>query len=279
MTTRGITNPAGSIALVTGGARGIGAATAHELAGSGVHVAIGDIDADLAGRTAAEFSGLAVTLDVTDPASWAAAIATIEAELGPIDILVNNAGIMPIGPFTAETDAITQRQLDINVAGVLFGCKAVIPGMRARGHGHLINIASQAGKMGLAGAVTYHATKHAVVGLSQALDDELKDDGIAVTCVLPGIVNTELARGLEPSILTPRVEPADIARAIGRAVRKPRAEVWLPRSGVLLTAVVRHAPLEVRRAVMRVMNRVDPMLTVDPATRAAYEQRAAGPVE
>ena len=111
-------------------------------------------------------------------------------------MLINNAGIMPLGPFAEEDDATARRMIDINVHGVIFGTKLAIPGMRQRGSGHIVNIASQAGKAGIPGGATYCATKHAVVGLSEAVRAELRDTGVEVSVVMPAVVDTELGSGL-----------------------------------------------------------------------------------
>lgn len=275
---RGVLSIRQSSVVVTGGGRGIGAATARELAARGARVVIGDVDVVAAEKTAAELGGLALPLDVTDTESWSDFLAQAEGEVGPPDVLINNAGIMPIGPFVDESDSTTRRQLDINVLGVLNGCRQVIPGMQRRGRGHLVNVASQAGKMAVAGAVTYHATKYAVVGATHALDDELRDTGIAVTCVLPGIVDTELSAGLPTTPLAPRVQPEEIAVAIRRALEKPRTEVWVPRSGAALTLAVRNTPVSARARLLKALGVQDPMLRADQAARAAYETRAQGRV-
>src|ERR687886_2135546 len=119
---------AGRVVAITGGARGIGRATAEALAREGARVAIGDLDADLARRTAEEIgpAATAFTLDVTDRASFEAFVDAVEADLGPVDVLVNNAGIMPLGPFLEEDDATAQRQININLHGVLYGMKLAL---------------------------------------------------------------------------------------------------------------------------------------------------------
>lgn len=269
----------GRVAVVTGGARGIGAAVARELAARGVRVAIGDVDLAEATGTATAIGGHAGHLDVSDPDSWTAFLAEVESTLGPPDVLVNNAGLMPIGPFIKETNAITDLQLDVNIRGVLLGCRAVLPGMLERQRGHLINIASQAGKIGAAGGVTYCATKWAVVGLSHALDDELRDTPISVTAVLPGIVRTELSAGLPETRLAPRVDPADIARAIAEALDHPKREVWVPRSGRATMTLTRIMPTRLRANLMRLLRLDDPLLHADHGARAGYEARAASAVD
>lgn len=263
------------VVAVTGGARGIGAAVAKAATEQGALVAIGDVDTAAAERTAKQFFGLALPLDVTNHASWAAFITAVEEQLGGVDVLVNNAGIMPIGPFLEETDAATQRQLEINVLGVLLGCRAVLPGMLARGRGHLINIASMAGKMGVAGAVTYCGSKFAVVGLTQALTDELRNTPVSASCVLPGLVNTDLSLGLPRNRLAREVEPSDIADAVMATIAKPRSEVWVPASGRVSFKLAGLLSPRQRHQLMHMCGLDDPMLTADGAARASYEARIA----
>src|SRR5262245_52918024 len=161
----------GKVVAITGGARGIGKATAAALVRKGCRVAIGDLDLDLAERTATELGGgtVALALDVTDRASFAAFLDAAERELGPVDVVVNNAGIMPVAPLVEEPDDSIRRQIDINLYGVIVGTQLAIERLRPRGSGHIVNIASQAGKGGVPGIATYSATKHAVVGLSEAV--------------------------------------------------------------------------------------------------------------
>ena len=209
---------AGQIVAITGGARGIGRATAAALIAQGARVAIGDIDAELAGTTATELGAgtLGLALDVTSRDSFSAFLDEVESQLGPLDVLINNAGIMPIGPFVEETDATAERMVDINLHGVILGSKLAIERFLPRRRGHLVQIASAAGKFGIAGGATYCATKHAVVGLSEALAMELRDTGIDISVVMPTVVNTELGSGLprrarsRPS--SPRTSPTRSSR-------------------------------------------------------------------
>ena len=163
----------------------------------GAKVAIGDLDKPLAEQAAAELGGetVGLELDVTRRDSFANFLDQVSERLGPLDVLINNAGIMPIGPFTSEDDATARRMIDINLHGVIYGMKLALPGMRQRGRGHIVNLASQAGKAGLPGGATYCATKHAVIGLSEAVRAELRDTEIEVSVVMPAVVNTELGSG------------------------------------------------------------------------------------
>jgi NAD(P)-dependent dehydrogenase (short-subunit alcohol dehydrogenase family) len=146
----------GKVAAVTGGARGIGRATAAALIAQGAKVAIGDIDAPLAERTASELGSgtIGLPLDVTNRDSFAAFLDQVESRLGPLDVLVNNAGIMPVGPFADETEACSVKLLEINVMGVIIGSKLALQRFRPRGRGHIVQLASIAGKGGYPGIAT-----------------------------------------------------------------------------------------------------------------------------
>ncbi len=266
---------AGSVVAITGGARGIGRATASALAAQGARVAIGDIDAALAEQTAAELGGgtIGLPLDVTNRESFAAFLDQVEEQLGPLDVLINNAGIMPIGPFVEETDATANRMIDINLVGLIYGTKLALERFLPRRRGHLIQIASAAGKMGFAGGVTYCATKHAVVGLSEGLRAELKDTGVDISVVMPVVVNTELGSGLPETRGFKAVQPEDVASAIVDALQTGRFEVYVPKS---LVGVVRFGALMPRKAIDaigRVLKGDQVLAHPDHAARAAYEAR------
>jgi NADP-dependent 3-hydroxy acid dehydrogenase YdfG len=189
------------VIAVTGAGRGIGRAVAARLAAAGASVAIGDLDAEQAVKTAGAIGAppggrvLGLSLDVTETHSFEDFLRTVETRLGPIDVLIDNAGIMWVGPFGEEPEEAALRQFDVNVHGVLRGTKLVIPRMRKRGRGHVVNIASAASKVAPAGEATFAATKHAVHGYSTAVRAELRGTGVHVSFVMPGVVETELAVG------------------------------------------------------------------------------------
>ena len=189
---------AGRVVAITGAARGIGRATAVALVGEGATVAIGDIDLDVAERTAEEIGpgAAAFALDVTDRGIVRAFLARVEARFGAVDALVNNAGIMPLGPFVEEDDATARRMIDINVHGVMLGMKLALPRFVARGEGHLINIASAAGKAPYPGGATYCGTKHFVVGVTRPCAASCAGRASTSSVVMPVVVDTELASGL-----------------------------------------------------------------------------------
>jgi NAD(P)-dependent dehydrogenase (short-subunit alcohol dehydrogenase family) len=267
---------AGQVVAITGGARGIGRATATALIARGARVAIGDIEASLAQQTAEELGGgtIGLPLDVTNRESFAGFLAEVESRLGPLDVLINNAGIMPIGPFLEEADATAKRLVDINIHGVIFGSKLALERFVPRGRGHLVNIASIAGKAGSPHLATYCATKHAVVGLTEALRLELAGTGIDVTVVMPVGVNTELYSGLQPLRGMKTPEPAEVGEAIVEALQTGRYEVYIPKR---MNGVIRTGALMPRRAADAINKALggDTITRPDRGARAAYEQRIA----
>ena len=266
---------AGKVVAITGAARGIGRATAEALVAHGARVAIGDVDAALAERTAEAIGRgtVAFALDVTRRASFAAFLDAVELQLGPIDVLVNNAGIMPLGPFLDEDDATARRVLDVNVHGVLLGMKLVLPRMLARGRGHVINVASMAGKGGFPGIATYCASKFAVVGVSEAVRNELRDTGVELSCVMPAIVNTELTAGVGHARGVKNLEPEDVARAIVATVARPVFDVPVPSFLGPLERVMAVFGRGARERLGRLFGADRVMLDADRGARAAYEER------
>jgi NAD(P)-dependent dehydrogenase (short-subunit alcohol dehydrogenase family) len=267
----------GVVAAVTGGARGIGRATAAAVAREGGRVAIGDLDGDLAASAAHEIGGDAIglPLDVTDRESFARFLDAVDERLGPLGVLVNNAGIMPLGRFVDEDDASAIRQVDINLHGVITGSKLALRRFEELGRGHLVNIASSAGKAGVPGAATYSATKHAVVGLSETIRAEMRDSGIEVSCVMPGLVRTELTSGTQDARGIKTVGPDDVAQAIVEALREPRFDVYVPKETGRVIYVSGVLPRRMRERIARVV-KADKVLTeVDQEARRSYELRAA----
>jgi NAD(P)-dependent dehydrogenase (short-subunit alcohol dehydrogenase family) len=268
---------AGKVIVITGGARGIGAATARALALKGARVVIGDLDEELTQRVAGQMGGGVVgyRLDVTDHAGFTKVLDQVEADLGPIYALVNNAGIMPLAYLEDETEAMTSRQLAINLEAVIHGTREAIKRMKPRRSGHIVNVASMAGVLGAAGAATYCATKHGVVGLCEAVYYELKPHNVDVTCIMPTIVSTELAAGLKSNKLTSQVQPEDVAAAIVRSLEKPKLKVSVPGYLANVMRIVRVFPQGVADAMAKIGDSGDLLSSAahSPA-RAAYEARA-----
>jgi NAD(P)-dependent dehydrogenase (short-subunit alcohol dehydrogenase family) len=268
---------AGKVVAITGGGRGIGRATAAALIAQGAQIAIGDIEAGLAERTAQELGAgtIGLALDVTDRSSFDTFLTEVENRLGPLDVLINNAGIMPIGPFVEETDATAKRLVDINLHGVIFGSKLALERFLPRGRGHLVNVASTAGKAGFPGGATYCATKHAVVGLSEAIRAETRGTEIEVSCVMPVVVKTELGSGLPETRSFKSVEPEDVANEIVEALQLNRFDVFVPKSVGRIFKAQGLFPRRVNEAIVRFLKADQVLASPDHVGRAAYEARMA----
>lgn len=272
----------GKVIAITGAGRGIGKATARALLQRGAAVAIGDIDLAVAEVTAAELGNgcVALHVDVTKRSSVDAFLDGVERQLGPIDVLINNAGIMPTVRFLEETDASIERQFAVNVHGVMHGMRSVLPRMLERGQGHVINVASTAGKAGLAGVVTYCATKHAVVGLTTSIRAELHDTPVAFSVVMPAIVRTELAHGVPDTRGIKVLQPEDVADAIVEAIQTQRFEVWCPRSVNTMYRASMLIPLRVADAMGRIVKTDRALLeAADNPDRRVYLDRISQPAE
>jgi 3-oxoacyl-[acyl-carrier protein] reductase len=184
---------AGRVAVVTGGAQGIGRGAAERLLASGAQVAILDRDAARAEETAGAIGALAIPGDVTRSADVDAAVERVERELGRLDVLVCSAGIGGDSLHTDEvSDAEWERVFAVNCHGVFYCNRAVIPGMRQRGYGRVVNIASIAGKEGNPMATAYSASKAAVIGMTKAIGKDLVGTGILVNSVAPAVIETAI---------------------------------------------------------------------------------------
>jgi NAD(P)-dependent dehydrogenase (short-subunit alcohol dehydrogenase family) len=267
----------GKVVAITGGGRGIGRAIAHALAREGALVAVGDLDRAAAEGVAAELGGqaLGLPLDVTDHAGFTAFLDDVESKLGPLDILVNNAGIMPVTPLPEESPDSILRQLEINLHAVIHGTQEAMRRMTPRRTGHIVQLASLAGRNGFPHLATYCATKHGVVGLSEAVRVELRDTGVEVSVVMPGIVRTELATGLAEARGVKSVTAEDVADEVVGALKLPRFDVFVPRSTGPLVKLGAALPRRWREGLAKLLKADDALLQTDRAARQAYEARAA----
>ena len=270
---------AGETAAITGGGRGIGRATAAAFLRRGMKVAIGDVDLETARQTASELgpSAVALPLDVTDRSSFSSFLDGAEEQLGPVDVLVNNAGIMQLGRFIDEDDLTARRMVDINLHGVIFGMKLALERMIPRDRGHIVNISSQAGKFGSPGGATYSATKHAVVGLTEAVRGELRLMGahIDLSYVMPYVVKTELGGGLGQARGLSELEPSEVADAIVDALRFGTVEVWVPKRSRRTNQLVTVLPRRLSETMGRALKADRVLAEADTISRRDYELRAS----
>lgn len=267
---------ANTVAVVTGGCGGIGLSTGRSLAARGVKVALGDLDGDLAAEKAAELGEghFGARVDVADLDSFSDFLDAVEEKLGPVDFLVNNAGVMLLGPLDEETAESTERTVQVNLLGVINGTKLGMQRMKPRGRGRILNVASQAGKVGFPGGATYCATKFGVVGLCEATRNELAGTGVGVTCVMPGPVRTELAAGIGQAKGVRWLTPFEVGEGIAEAIEFGQSEVWLPPVTRFLQSPTAVLPPAIRDRLMKAFG-ADAVLSaaVDESQRSDYESR------
>ncbi|WP_394361635.1 SDR family oxidoreductase [Amycolatopsis sp. SB7-3] len=256
---------------ITGAGQGIGRATAERMAALGARVSIGDLDLEAAKRTAGDIGGTAHHLDVADPASFATFLGEAEQANGPLAVLVNNAGIMPNGGFLDLSDALNRATMEVNVFGVVHGMRLALPGMLERGRGHIVNVASLAGKFPVKGLAIYNASKFAVVGLTAATRLEYAPHGVSVSAVLPSAVDTALASGLDMRPI-PKVKPGRIADAVVDSVRTRAAEIAVPGYVGALATLANVTPEPALNAFRRLI-RDDRALRPDSPERDGYRAR------
>jgi NAD(P)-dependent dehydrogenase (short-subunit alcohol dehydrogenase family) len=208
----------GKVAVVTGGASGIGLASATRLAEADATVVVVDLDAAGAGQVAGQLGGMAVPADVSRPQAWPGIVEQVTSKLGGIDIAHLNAGVTTgEADITALTDAQYRRALGVNVDGVTFGIRALVPAMASRGGGSIVATASLAGLIGYSPDPIYALTKSAVVGLVRALAPQLAEKHITINAICPGLVNTPLiddVRQLLEDSGFPIIDPEAVADAV-----------------------------------------------------------------
>lgn len=261
----------GAVVCVTGGARGIGKATATELIRRGARVWIGDLDQAEAEHTAHQIGANAVRLDVTDPESFATFHEAAAAD-GPITMLVNNAGIQYMGPFVDQKLALYHREVAVNLVGVINGMHIFLPGMLARNRGHIVNVASMAAKVTTPGMSVYCATKYAVAALSRSVRAEIAGTDVTLSTVFPTAVHTDLTAGVSLDLLPTR-QPADIAAAIVGSARRPHNEITVPRWLAPFGAVEEVIPEPLLQRIKHLATMRRPPGHFDPDGRRDYLDR------
>jgi meso-butanediol dehydrogenase / (S,S)-butanediol dehydrogenase / diacetyl reductase len=185
----------GKIAVITGGASGIGAATARRLAAEGAHVVLGDLDSDAAQELAGSLGGIGLATDVADPSACNALIEAAVARFGGLDILVNNAGMGSFGSAATLADDEWRRVMAVNLDGTFQCTRAALPYLRTRGGGAIVSTASISGLMGDHGFVAYNAAKAAVINFTRSVAIDFAAQGIRVNAVAPGLVDTPIVAG------------------------------------------------------------------------------------
>ena len=210
----------GRVVLITGAGRGIGRALAHAFAAAGAKVALlGKTKKNLleVQRELKDSGAPTVVLaaDVSDEGVVSRAVAAAEQQLGPVDVLVNNAGIFALAPVEKMDALVFDRMLAVNLRGPFLMSRAVLPGMKSRKRGHIVNISSTAGRRGFAGGGAYCASKFGLAGLTEAMRYEARASNVRVTCVYPSTVNTDLVKksGMDPASER-AIQPEDVANAV-----------------------------------------------------------------
>jgi NAD(P)-dependent dehydrogenase (short-subunit alcohol dehydrogenase family) len=205
----------GKTALVTGAAKGIGAATARTLANQGARVAAADLDLESASTIAREIAGGAEAFkaDIASVGECKALVAAVAEKFGRIDILVNNAGICPVQPFGTATPEVWDTMMNVNARSQYFLMQAVCPVMKRQGGGRIVNLSSAAGRVGsVLNASIYSGTKAAILMISKSIAREVAADGILVNCVAPGPIKTDIQRNLPADRLKAACEQIPLKR-------------------------------------------------------------------
>ncbi|WP_111858628.1 SDR family oxidoreductase [Acinetobacter sp. CFCC 10889] len=262
------------VIAITGAARGIGLATAEALIAQGAKVCIGDVDLELAEKEAQRIGAKAFKVDVRDRASFAQFIQNTIQHYGSLYALVNNAGIMPMGAFLDEDPDLVDAQIDINFRGVIMGMQLALPELLKHGEGHIVNIASLAGRFALPGSAVYSGTKSAVIGLTEAIAGEFRDSNIQFTAILPSKVLTELTAGTEKAARTiPSVTPQQVANAVVSTLIKPRLFIAVPDYLQSVHGAYAMMPQWLQKGTRRLIGDDGILTKLDHSAHASYAKR------
>jgi NAD(P)-dependent dehydrogenase (short-subunit alcohol dehydrogenase family) len=289
---------AGRTVLITGGSRGLGLALARELAAQGARLIICGRDPDSLARAAASLANdgaevLAISADVTDPASVAEMVEAVRQRYGHVDVLINNAGVIEVGPAKEMSLADYEEAMATNFWGMLYPTLALLPDMRARGSGRIVNITSIGGKLGIPHLLPYSASKFAAVGFSQGLRAELSATGIKVVTVCPGLMRTGSPRNaifrgqhkseyawfsISDALPGLSISAESAARRIVAACRRGDAEVLFPLPAKLASVINAVAP-GMTSGVLAIVDRLLPKAdgTGSPRRRGAESQSWLSP--
>jgi all-trans-retinol dehydrogenase (NAD+) len=235
----------GKVVLITGSARGMGKQHAMAFAREGAKLVLTDVDAAELEKTAGELeaAGYDVNtyiMDVSDRAACFALADEVTAETGGVDVLVNNAGIVVCDDVLSLSEHDVKRMMEVNYYGMVWMMQAFVPRMVARKSGHVVNMCSSAGKIGVPRLGGYCATKFAAIGITDSIRPELKRSGVGFTIVNPGYVNTGMFGGSRVPFITHWQTPEKVANALVRGVRKNYAEVCVPRFSIRFASVLRN---------------------------------------
>ncbi|MBN8869429.1 MAG: SDR family NAD(P)-dependent oxidoreductase [Solirubrobacterales bacterium] len=262
--------------VITGAARGIGLATATLLASRGHRVLMADLDGELAVEEAKAIGNRAsgFGLDVTDREAFRELLQRVDSEHGPIDVVVNNAGIASASVNILDQEpAITERTIDINLKGTMNGTIEAIALMAPRRRGHVVNVASLAGILGVPGLAAYAASKFGVVGFTESVRMEFADQGLKFACVMPGPVATGMMDGTASSPVVSMLTPEQMAAAIVEGIEAEKPRVALPRSSYLLARLSSIVSPGFAIKLGR-WTKIDRIYThITPGARDEYEQR------
>jgi NAD(P)-dependent dehydrogenase (short-subunit alcohol dehydrogenase family) len=269
---------ADKLVAVTGGARGVGLATAGALVAAGARPVLLDVDGDAVAVAAASLPGAppSYPLDIADPGMFRDLLERVERDHGPLDALVNNAGIMPINRFDEESDATAERVVAVNLLGTIYGTREAFRRMRDRRRGHIINIASMAGKVATPGLGTYSATKFGIVGYTESVRYEARGSGVDFSVILPGVIATRLSAGMTNKGLGKPIEADAVAQAVVNTLARPRPEVYVPPAFRGVAAFSALAPKALLDRMVRWSGGDHAALdAVDSPARAEYEREIA----
>jgi NAD(P)-dependent dehydrogenase (short-subunit alcohol dehydrogenase family) len=262
----------GKVIAITGGGRGIGFATASALRDRGADLALGDIDTEAVEKSAADLGCHSDTLDVTDPASFESFLDGVERELGPVDVLINNAGIMPVGPLIDYDVSMIRRNFEIDLIAVVTGSQLAARRMVPRRSGHIVNIASVAGRLPVPGLTIYNGAKAGVLAFSEALNAELSRSGVRVSTVSPTFTRTGLISGIRTNKFIQTIGPDEVAERVVRTVARPKVHATAPDSmgWVHGNSVM---PQVLKRVSSRMTGLDTMFLSYDSTERADYDHR------